>query len=154
MSDAKSKQIKETATAYAAFLAYCRLGIGRSLKRLAQVLLDEKASQNITKASPKLENILRQAKEWSRQHNWQERVKDYDRERFRQYEQTSIDKLLEYIDADVEEITPAAQIKAIQLLLEYSMKNGKLAELEEQLMLTKAALERAGIVIEVPKLAY
>lgn len=65
-------QPKETAKAYAAFAEYCALGSGRSLHKLAQ-----KHGEN----TGKTRGIERQYELWSSQHNWQERVKQYDAEK-------------------------------------------------------------------------
>lgn len=62
---------KETAKAYAAFVEYCALGPARSLEKLAALY------QTRTKPVPGISTI----KLWSTQHNWQERVKQYDAER-------------------------------------------------------------------------
>lgn len=63
---------KETAKAHAAFVEYCALGPGRSLRKLA-----ETQDESGTKAG----QIFKQLGIWSSQHNWQERVKQYDTER-------------------------------------------------------------------------
>lgn len=147
---AKEKQEgprQETAAAYAAFLEFCKLGLSRSLRKVAQVLLDEKSRQNAAKTPPKLENILHQVKEWSAQHNWQERVKEYDRELLQMYNTKALAALVNHLDAHVE-VTAASQIKAAQLILERSDREGRIAELEEQLALTNAALEKAGIIVD------
>lgn len=135
----KEEQQQETATAHAAFLEYCSLGSGRSLRKLAA-----KRDETGTKSA----QITKQLGIWSAKHNWQERVKEYDRERLREYEQISIETLLKHAKADVE-VTPASQIKALQLLLEYSYKSGKLEELQAQLEQTRLALEKAGINLDL-----
>ena len=59
---------KETAKAHAAFVEYCAMGPGRSIRKLA-----ESDQQHIKSVSLLLK--------WSSEHNWQERVKQYDTER-------------------------------------------------------------------------
>ena len=55
----------ESARAYAAFVAYCELGAGRSL---------DKARQKIGKTAA----YTRQLEKWSATHDWQARVRVYD----------------------------------------------------------------------------
>lgn len=64
--------MRETPKAAAAFEEYAAMGPSRSLRKLA-----EKLHQSSPEASPTIETI----KVWSREHNWQERVKPYDAER-------------------------------------------------------------------------
>lgn len=59
---------QETAKAAAAFAEYCALGAARSLRKMAQ-----------NYANPT--SRLRQFQDWSTRYHWQERVKQYDRER-------------------------------------------------------------------------
>lgn len=74
---------KETAKAYAAFVEYCALGPARSLSKLSE------SNQQYAKSIPLL-------KRWSSEHNWQERVKQYDAER-------AEEKRLKH-DAEIEEM--------------------------------------------------
>lgn len=147
----KEEQQPETAAAHAAFLEYCKMGIGRSLSKLAGVLLDEKYSQKGAKNPPKVETILHRLKGWSSQHRWQERVKEYDRELLQAYNAKALATLVTHLDAEVE-VTAASQIKAAQLILERSDRELRIAELEEQLALTYEALEKAGISIDAPNI--
>ena len=62
---------EETAIAYTAFLEYCALGRGRSLHKLAL---------KYGESTGKVRSLERQYEDWSSQHKWQERVKQYDRE--------------------------------------------------------------------------
>ena len=59
--------MKETPKAAAAFIAYCELGQGRSLAKLA-------------KQWGKNKSYVGQLERWSSENSWQERVKDYERE--------------------------------------------------------------------------
>lgn len=58
---------KESAKAYAAFLAYCDMGSGRSLRKMV-----EKYNKSTS--------YVRQLARWSIDHDWQRRVKEYDSE--------------------------------------------------------------------------
>lgn len=63
---------RETAKAHAAFADYCRMGVGRTLASLHRAY---------TEGSPEMKAravSLRWLKEWSRKHEWQARVQDYD----------------------------------------------------------------------------
>jgi hypothetical protein len=64
--------MRETPQAAAAFEEYCVLGSDRSLRKLAA-----KRDENGTKTG----QIFKQLGIWSSEHNWQERVRQYDKER-------------------------------------------------------------------------
>lgn len=66
-----SEEHKETPLAYAAFLEYCALGRGRSLRKLAEI-----RGQSEGKVHARLATI----EDWSSKHKWQERVRQYDAE--------------------------------------------------------------------------
>lgn len=85
--------IRETARAAEAFERYSALGPGRSLSKLARLMVEEAKGEahfpvnprqtpgNHPVKAPTLETILRQLEVWSSAHRWQERVRAYDREK-------------------------------------------------------------------------
>lgn len=63
--------MRETPKASAAFHEYCLLGPSRSLRKLA-----DRLHQFTPKSPPGIDTL----KMWSSEHNWQERVKEFDKE--------------------------------------------------------------------------
>lgn len=81
--------MRETPRAAAAFDEYCLLGPGRSLRKLA-----EKLKQTHSKPIATESTLMA----WSTEHNWQERVKLYDKERIdekRRKQEAEIDRMNE-----------------------------------------------------------
>jgi hypothetical protein len=123
VSEEKAQQKpQETAKAHAAFLEYCAMGPERSLRKLA-----EKQGKNRAKTG----QIANQLAIWSAQHHWQERVKKYDAEQIaplrREAAELAYKKLKEHLNEKVD-VTPATQIKAIQIAIQSDIQ----AELDEK----------------------
>lgn len=96
--------MRETPRAAAAFEEYCAFGPSRSLRKLAD----------------KTGTKLAQLGEWSREHQWQERVKAYDAERIeerRRKQEAEIEKMNER-HAMIGTTQQAKAIKQIEALIE------------------------------------
>jgi hypothetical protein len=73
---------KESTKAAEAYIAYCALGSGRSLAKLAKVL-------------GKSEGYATQLERWSAAHNWQERVRKYDQAQLEELERKAAEEASE-----------------------------------------------------------
>lgn len=129
---------EETPKAHAAFLAYCEMGYGRSLEKLAHKLGKPSA-------------YTRCLETWSSVHHWQERVKHYDAEqanqrraeeaRQRKEDEEAVRRmLLEHVQTKVE-ASSTSQIQAAKLLMEHFAFADRLKQMEEQQALIMVALK-------------
>jgi hypothetical protein len=127
--------LDETPKAHAAFLAYCELGITRSLAKLAEHLGKPAA-------------YVRQLEYWSSQFNWQARVKGYDEERAA--ERRKVDGelvrrvLLKHLLATVEP-NANSQMRAAALLLQQAELAEEIKAIKEQQTLLDETLRAMGV---------
>lgn len=70
------RRTDESATAYAAFIDYCRMGVARSLRALLERYQQQKADESQTQLPPteKWSTLTG----WSVKYQWQERVRQFD----------------------------------------------------------------------------
>lgn len=112
--------MRESPEAARAFEAYYDLGDGRSLVLLAQKRLEEiRTRQEHAKSTPKEATLVRQFKDWSTEHKWQERVISRDREKAeakRKKREAEIDKMDDR-QAAIGTTQQATAIKIIQDLI-------------------------------------
>lgn len=127
MSLLPDKLPTESAKAYAAFVAYCEMGVQRSL---------EAVCRNYAKSIPVL-------KKWSAVHSWQKRVADYDRtialeraEDLRTHRRAEVERLRQQNTDD------AATLRTLARALTGKLAK-RIATLDEQSIETK---EIAGLL--------
>lgn len=84
----------ETQKAYAAFLDYCRMGAGRSLRALVQTYREPDAENPPTKHDATVFG-------WSSRFQWQERIGEYDQQIAQDRESRLAEKRAEIEDAEL-----------------------------------------------------
>lgn len=86
----------ETQKAYTAFLDYCRMGAGRSLRALVQLYREPDAENPPTKHDATVFG-------WSSRYQWQDRVAEYDKAIAKDREGRLAEKRQEIEDAELED---------------------------------------------------
>lgn len=126
----------ESAKAAEAFTHYCALGSGRSLVKLLPILGKENG-------------YLRQLERWSREFDWQERVKQYDAQRNREKLQRS-EELLQQMEERHVQIALSLQLKMVKLIEKLDKDEQIDARTAAQLLKYATDLERLarGAAIE------